>query len=376
MRKIFLITILSFLFLNTSKSNDNIRVSLLTCSQSVELYSSFGHSAIRIIDSKNNFDIIYNFGIFDFNTPNFYGKFANGIMLYQIGRQKTSNFIKDYTEENRWVIEQEIFLTPAEKTNIVELLNFLYKPENKFYYYDFLKNNCSTKLRDVVLKSINRKINFNNITINKSYRDLITECLFDKKWTNLGINLILGSLIDYEVTANESMFLPIYLSNYAKNATINNQPLVGESKQLNVVNSSLKDGFSIFNPIILFSILALITIVFRSKKLQYSIFGIIGFLSILIITLWFFTEQTYSKDNYNILWCNPLYLIILIFIALKKTKTVFLITYTLLLCQFAMIIVWFTGVQGFDIAFIPLFLMLMVYNLRMIKSNLQHKIQK
>ena len=129
------------LFLETpiyASDYENSKISLITCSGGSELYSTFGHSALRVQDDSLAIDVIFNFGLFDFNTPNFYMKFLRGRLNYMLGIQTTSDFLWQYNYEGRGVVEQELFLTPSQKREIMDRLNFLYMPENRNYLYSFL----------------------------------------------------------------------------------------------------------------------------------------------------------------------------------------------------------------------------------------------
>lgn len=98
-------------------AQNSTEISILTCSPGHEVYSVFGHSAIRIVD--NDSDIIYNFGMFDFDTPNFALKFITGRLEYQLRIQKTENFLRQYLSENRRVLEQKLKLNKQEKNELV-----------------------------------------------------------------------------------------------------------------------------------------------------------------------------------------------------------------------------------------------------------------
>ncbi len=349
----------------SAQSHKEYKLSLLTCGTGSELYSSFGHSAIRVISPSDSVDMIYNFGIFNFDDPQFYSKFANGIMLYMLGTQRTIHFIEDYNEEQRWVVEQKINLPDSTQTALVEWLKFTRRPENREYYYDFLRNNCSSKLRDIIMIMQYHHLKFNNPRINKTHRDLIAECLRENKWANFGINILLSKLIDEKVTRFDEMFLPDYLSKHGMEATINGIPVLEKPVRINEIPITYPTAhFSFTDPIMIMLYLLIISLLYRKKWLRNTFFIIVGLLGLFLVFMWFGTEQTYVKYNYNILWINPLYLILIPFLALRKHLVSFWILSTILLCQLATIIVWIFGIQGFDIAFFPLMVMLLVYGVR------------
>jgi len=211
-----LLILISFLFFsNLSSANNSLRISLITCSGGSELYSTFGHSALRVIDSSKNQDIVFNFGLFDFNTPNFYLKFMQGKLNYMLGVQYTQDFIEAYKFDKRSVVEQVLNLTEEQEVIIVERLLYLYQPQFRNYLYSFLFKNCTTELRDLIYDGLNIDkvpLEIDKVPlekkIGKTHRELIDLYVGNMKWTKLGINLLLGSSLDRDITIYESMFLP------------------------------------------------------------------------------------------------------------------------------------------------------------------------
>src|ERR1035437_603065 len=124
------------------------------------MYEKFGNTSIRIIDKKNNFDVVYNYGIFSFDTDNFYYKFIKGETDYQLGIYDTRNFLPEYAQRNSMVVEQILNLTPAEKKDLFALLMKNYEPENRTYRYNFVFDNCATRPRDKVLASLHGYVKF------------------------------------------------------------------------------------------------------------------------------------------------------------------------------------------------------------------------
>lgn len=362
--KIILFSLLCILILSfvSAQNPREYKLSLYTCGTGSELYSSFGHSAIRVVSPSDSVDMIYNFGIFNFEDPEFYSKFANGIMLYMLGTQRTKNFIEDYNEEHRWVVEQKINLPDSTKTALVEWLKFTRRPENREYYYDFLRNNCSSKLRDIIMIMQYHQLKFDNPRIDKTHRDLIAECLRENKWANFGINILLSKLIDEKVTRFDEMFLPDYLSKHGMEATINDIPVLGEPVLVNQIPITYPTAhFSFTDPVMVMFYLLIISLLYRKKWLRNTFYIVVGLLGLFLVFMWFGTEQTYVKYNFNILWLSPLYLILVPFSASKKHLVSFWLLVSILLCQLVVIIAWIFGLQGYDVAFFPMMAMLLVY---------------
>ncbi|MCD4834736.1 MAG: DUF4105 domain-containing protein, partial [Bacteroidales bacterium] len=298
-----------FLLIGLHAYSDNqIEISLLTCSSGSESFTAWGHSAIRVIDKKQSIDIVYNFGLFDFDTPNFYLKFVKGKLKYKLGIHSTNRFFRTYFSENRQIIEQKLNLSDEDEIRIISKLEYLYKPENRYYYYDFSKKNCTSELRDLIFNNV--ETDFQNQNINKTYRIQINEYLTDKLWLKFGMNLIFGTGVDKKIDNYESMFLPDYLYWGLNNIKVNNKKLVSSETTFNKVEKNKSNYPFLLNPIFLFSVLLIIVLIYKSSKIQVPIFLITGITGLLILIVWLLTEHDELKNNFNLLWCNPLYLAI------------------------------------------------------------------
>jgi hypothetical protein len=359
----FVVLLLVLLFsCSLTSAQKEAKISLYTCGTGSEMYAAFGHTALRVVSPADSIDMIYNFGIFDFNDPDFYPKFVNGIMRYMLGTQHTEDFLMDYDEEHRWVVEQKINLPDSTRIALVEWLKFTRKPENRFYYYDFLRNNCSSKFRDIVMILQYHNIKFNNPVIDKTHRDLLAECLRENRWAGFGINILLSSLIDEKLRPFDEMFLPDYLSKQGEKATINGVPILDKPVHVNKIPITYPTWhFSLTDPFTIMLYLLIITIMYRKKWLRNTFFILMGLLGVFLLYMWFGTGQTYVKYNYNILWLSPLYLVLVPFSASKKHLVSFWLLVSILLCQLVVIIAWIFGLQGYDLAFFPMMAMLLVY---------------
>ena len=204
------------------------KISLLTVGTGDELYSKFGHSAFRIQDPSIGVDRIYDYGGFDFDQPGFYLKFVQGKLNYRMSGYKTEGFIKSYELENRWVKEQTLNLTQAERNEIFAFLQNNYRKENRYYLYDFLFDNCATKIPEVLQKGLNDKLKFNYPHLEQTFtfRQLIHQSLDENAWATFGIDLALGSIIDRKATPWEHQFLPVYVYEQLKQTTINGETFV------------------------------------------------------------------------------------------------------------------------------------------------------
>src|SRR6185369_13807343 len=196
-------------------SSCKIHVSLLTCSPGLDLYSSWGHSALRVVDSLANIDIIYNYGTFDFDDPGFYSKFTRGKLLYFVSVQKFEGFLEEYQYYQRGITEQVLDLSCSEKIKLDLALQENAKEENKYYKYDFTVDNCTTRLRDIVFKNAGSTIITKDIRPSQkiTFRKLINKYLDSsyQYWSKFGIDILLGTPLDKKLTNDEAMFLPDYL---------------------------------------------------------------------------------------------------------------------------------------------------------------------
>jgi len=308
---------------------------LLTCTPGAELYSVFGHNALRIIDSTAGTDIVYNYGTFDFDDPDFYTKFVRGKLLYFLSQQSFQNFKYEYEYFKRGIVEQVLNFDCNEKKKIQEKLFDNMQERNRSYKYDFLKDNCSTRLRDIIFNSASMKsdsLRMRNLTAS-SYRDHLHSYLDRAKmpWTTLGIDILLGIGADLKMNTYESMFLPDYLKMEVAKSMIGKKKLVFEE---NVIVPDLQPvpvSPKVFGqPLVIFSLLLIIILILGfSKKIfakklklyiERLIYLITGLLGLLFLFTWFSTDHESFRYNINLMWAFPLNL--LLFYALsKETKS-------------------------------------------------------
>jgi len=376
MRKIFLsfLTCIAFVLVSNAQHlqlTQNAQVSVITVAPGNDLVDSFGHSAFRVRDPFLSVDYVYNYGTYDFNTPNFYGKFAQGKLLYDLGISKFDNFLRFYASQNRTVVEQILNLSKEEKQQFFEFLQNNARPENKSYLYDFFFDNCATKLRDVSDEILTENIQF-NYTFNETdltFRDLIHKYLDEQAWGKFGIDLALGSVIDRKATPQEYSFLPDYIYKNFENGSINSKPLIRITRTL-FKSQPKEKKHSYFTPFMLFLILAILVIWItykdyrankRSGWLDFSIFFFTGMVGLLVLLLWFATDHSATAKNYNALWAVAPNIIIA-FLMLKKELKTWIKKYVLLLILLIVValILWIVKVQVFSIVLLPILLMLTI----------------
>ncbi len=367
--------IILFFLISFAGKSQNIQlsphaeISVITCGPGYnELYATFGHSAFRVHDIPNKIDKVYNYGTFNFDTDNFYLKFTQGKLLYDLRAYNFGAFLQGYHRENRWVKGQVLDLTNNDIQKIYDFLENNAKPENRSYKYDFFFDNCSTKLYDVLETVLGKKIEFDNNFDKHDYthRDLIYQYTTYLPWSSFGIDLALGSVIDRKATAKEYMFLPDYVFSAFEKISINEngkaKPIVKRTEEILLDQDEQIQNNSIFKPFLIFSFLALIVILLtikdyknnkRNKVLDTVIFGITGITGVIVLLLWFATDHSATANNFNILWAFAPNLIFA-FIINKDRLISYYYIFTLLALLDILVLLWIFQFQVFAIGLIPI----------------------
>ena len=356
--------------------SDSAEISILTMGPGDVLNDSFGHSAFRVKDTNQNIDVVYNYGVYDFNTPNFYLKFAQGKLLYTLGRNNFSPFYNYYVKQNRWIKEQVLNLNSREKQDIFNFLQNNFKPENRSYKYDFFFDNCATKIRDVLVVVLKNKISYQDSVDNYSYtfRELIQKNVDWNTWGSFGMDIAIGAVVDQKATLWEYQFLPEYVFKEADKAKLNrgHEEISLVKTTINLFINTPKEKKSNFftSPLFIMGLLAFIILGItykdfknktRSRWLDVSVYSITGIIGVLLLLLWFATDHSTTHNNYNLLWAVPLSLFFVLAIAKKNPKpwlkryVFFQILMLTLLCLH-----WITEVQIFSFVLIPLLVALIV----------------
>ncbi len=370
----FLLILLSFIGLNPAKAQF-WEVSLLTADPGTELYSSFGHSAIRLREiGPDGRDLVFNFGTFDFDTPNFYGKFATGKLNYMLSIVPYDRFIIEYDYYKRGLREQVLDLNQEQKDFLLQHLDAQYAPERRFYKYDFFYNNCATKIRDAFDIAIGDQLVWSDsVAEEKTFRNLIDEFVLPLPWADFGIDLALGAVIDRPATELEKQFLPTYMEQAFANATIVengvSRPLVKQSRVL-LEYPKEEAQQSLLNPLVIFWLLTLVfaALTFYGfkkgkmmKGLDVALFGTIGILGLVVAFLWFFTDHSATAWNWNILWAFPGHLV-LVWGLVARPNATWISSYLLFVMGATVmtLLFWMFGMQSFSPALIPILLLILL----------------
>lgn len=361
--------------LGAQQLSSEAKVNVLTIGPGTQLNDAFGHSAFHIEDESQNINLVFNYGVYDFDTPNFYTKFAQGKLNYLIGVNYFDDFMLMYKRQNRTVKSQELNLEAYQNQALFDYLLNNYKPENRRYIYDFFYNNCATKIRDVLQEAVDETIVFHEPENfqPKTFRTLIQDNLDYNTWGSLGIDVALGSVIDQIAAPEEHMFLPEYIHTFFDLATLGNtnKKLVRQSSVLYTKQESITTPSNLLlSPLIILGLLGFIIVGItyfdfknnkRIKGLDTVLLLTTTTIGVLLLLLWFATNHAATAQNYNLLWAFPLNFILGIELIKKQSKT-----WTLKYLKFLVIMLallafhWSVGIQVFAPALIPLLVSLAI----------------
>jgi len=320
-RKVFtlLFACLSALSVAQVQLSDKAEIYAVTCGPwAGQLYTAFGHNAIRVKDDSLGIDLAYNYGVFSFNQPNFYLNFTRGYLYYQLGVSRYEDFHYEYEYFNRYVHEQRLNLTASQKQKVFDYLFWNAQPQNKMYLYDYFYNNCATKVRDVFADVLADEVKFDGSYIKTKYtiRQLTAMYLKDQPWGRLGIDICLGLPMDKVATPYEYMYLPEYIESGFNHATVNGQPLVAETVITNEAGEQSR-GLVVPHPWIVFGIFLAITFLITaldwrrgkvSTWFDLTLFTATGLIGLLLLLLWTATDHKAAASNFNLLWALPTHL--------------------------------------------------------------------
>lgn len=303
---------------------DSVEVSLITCSPHEEIYSLYGHSALRWHDLHKTGptagqDLVFNWGLFNFNKPYFVLRFVFGLTDYELGTINYEYFVPYYRKWGSSVTEQVINLTNDEKRNLKKALAENLKPENKVYRYNYFYDNCSTRPRDIIERSLNGKVEWADREDYKpTFREMVRECNRNHDWSRFGNDILLGLKADFKTDRIEQEFLPMNLMQDMAMAQVyvngEYRPLVKEQRDVVPPGVQMIEPDWILSPtemsiIIVLVALSIMFAEWKQKKcfiwwdvMLMVVEGLIG----LLLTVMIFSQHPTTSINLNILLFNPL----------------------------------------------------------------------
>ena len=307
-------------------------VSILTCDPGREVYSMYGHTAIRISDPAQGLDAVFNYGVFSFETPNFLYRFAKGETDYLLVGQRFSSFLGEYEHDQRSVYEQVLNLSAEGKEKLYYALLENAKPENRQYRYNYFTDNCATRVRDMVERNAGGTVQFPNHQPTKSYRELIKDFHHSFRWIDFGIDLLISRPADVPIAGYGHMFLPEYLFDQFSGAEISSngttQPLVRETRTLvEFPNHKLQSDLPW--PAIVFGLFFLLIAFFtirgylqkkNTTRIDYWLLALSGISGLIMSWFALYSEHPAVSPNYNILWAFPPNLAFAFLWAVKKWR--------------------------------------------------------
>jgi len=352
----------------STKLSDQARISVITCGPwQGELYSAFGHSAFRVDDPSLGIDEAYNYGVFDFDQPNFYLNFARGYLYYKLGVYEYPRFRDYYIYHNRYLHEQVLNLNAEQIQKLYDYLQWNALPENVNYRYDYFYDNCATKMRDVYVTVFGDSATFDGTYVTTDYtiRDLTDIYLQHQPWGDLGIDICLGLPMDKKASPYEYMFLPDYIESGFNHATLkNDSAVVPAVKETVIVYASREEEppGGLPHPLLVFGLFALIAIALtvRDKKknkpstwFDVILFGVAGLIGVLLLFLWVATDHKAAAKNFNLLWALPTHIIAVVaFIRNPRwLSTYFLVSLGIAV---ALLIFWIVLPQKLNTSLIPI----------------------
>lgn len=382
MKRSFLYVIFSLFLLllpigqTTANSNDSIRLSLLTCAPGEVIYTLFGHTAIRYENPSQGIDVVFNYGLFSFDIPNFALRFSLGETDYRLGVIDYPHFAGEYAYFGRSVWQQTLNLNNEEKAELIRLLQENYRPENRVYRYNFFYDNCATRPRDKIEESIAGKVIYpvEPQDGSRTFREIVHQYCKGHLWARFGIDLCIGSEADRPITQRQMMFAPFYLMDAFAGAQITGdsiqRPLVTDSELIVDATPEEDESFWIPTPLqsalLLFILTAAATIYGIRRRtglwgVDLILFGTAGIAGCILAFLALFSEHPAVSSNFLLFVFHPGQLLFLPYIiyCVRKGKKCWYLTLNLIILT--LFIVLFPVIpQRFDFAVVPLALCLLI----------------
>lgn len=319
-------------------AQERIRFSLLTCEPGQAVYELFGHTAIRYEDDERGEDLVFSYGMFSFNTPNFLYRFVKGETDYQLGVTYFDFFQREYAERGTAVYAQRLNLTPAEAEKLRTLLWQNYEPQNRVYRYNYFYDNCTTRARDMIERAVDGTVEYTDTMGVATFRSIVHEYTAGHAWEEFGIDLCLGAQADRPIEARKQMFAPFYTKRFFQTAVIRSsdgtsRPLVAEEKtvviptaEVPASRSTLSAWFTPFVVSTLIFILSVIIYALPERKkyiahawqgLQCLVWGLAG---CVIAYLYCFSIHPTVGSNFLVIVLHPLPLFLLVIWLVRKRE--------------------------------------------------------
>ncbi len=360
--------------------SDSAFASVLTCGAGDEFYTSFGHTAIRVCDSARGLDMVYNYGTFDFDTPHFYWTFARGKLNYCLSRSSFEDFMLEYRYEGRAVWEQRLLLSEQEVNNLYLMLETNYLPEYRYYMYDFFRDNCATRVRDMVRDCLchDRLSPECRRDTNLSYRNILYQSTEGTLlWWRLAIDMALGVRCDQRCSNYEYMFSPLKMMEQFDTLTRvgSGEPVAEHAVTL--LQETRQQPSRSLSPTLVFWVLFVVVLCLTLMEwrkgwslgwMDRVLFIVVSLLSLLALFLWFCTDHYCTKINLNVLWASPLFIY---FAIMLRRSNRWVVVAQLVMLLAAMVMTLAPLPQQLNAALLPISLLLAVRLIAQLKVKNQ-----
>lgn len=360
-------------------------IKLLTCGPGFEAYSLYGHTALQVIDTANNLDVVFNYGMFDMSQGNFMYNFAKGETDYKLATHSYGRFIRSYDYDERWVYSLDLNLSQAQKQKMYDALIENYKPENRVYRYSFFFDNCATRIRDLFNKTLGDSLQWKasdeyialppstgmeDVVTNYmekgeeyTFREIINKYQSTVPWLNFAIDIPIASSADRPMTFGETMFLPDFLMNACQNAvvTIDGETYPFATSPVHLVNPDPvppvlafyeTPGFVMIAMLLLFIVLTAVGVLRNKHFLIFDsfLFFITGVMGLFLVFTSFISVHPVMTPNFNLWWAFPLNILFAILVYFKFFRA-YIFKFTAVLYS-AFILAYFFLPQGINILFV------------------------
>lgn len=294
------------------------RVSLLTAMPGSEIYELEGHTGLRISDPEKNVDAVINWGVYDFNEPNFVGRFTAGKTDYMCVAVPTALFLADYERQGRAVIEQTLRLDSLQTTRLIALVDDNLQPKNRTYRYNYVLDNCATRPLELIETAIGRKLLADTLS-GTTFRKEMQRFHRLYPWYQFGIDLALGRGLDREITVGETAFAPVTLM-----ALLDTTDIVESTTDHGAMTLTNRPTPLPLTPVAVSVIILIAAIIVSLDKgariFDTLLFGAFFIAGCIVTFLVFFSSHEATSPNLLLLWLNPLCLLGAVLPWLKSAK--------------------------------------------------------
>jgi hypothetical protein len=312
---------------------DELTVYLMTMGPGKAVWERFGHNAIWIHDRARGTDQAYNYGLFDLRQENFLVRFLQGRMWYWMQGFPSESYVQLYRRANRSVWVQELEMSPEAKRDLQNFLEWNELPENRFYHYDYYRDNCSTRVRDALDRALGGRIKdyAGTLATGKTYRFHTQRLTANDPFVYTGLMLGLGQPVDREISAWDEMFLPLALRDHIRNVTVRGaggSPVPAVRSEQTLFESTERPppqappfwlpAYMALGVVVAAATIALARAGTGSPASRRGFMALsagwtllAGIFGLVLAGLWAFTDHAAAYQNENLLQLNPLQLALL-----------------------------------------------------------------